>query len=115
MTSDALSEQAARAAWLYYERGLNQEQIARRMAVSRSTISRLLTHAREAGIVEISVNRPLPEVADLESALYERFSLELVVVEPREADDSPADAAARAGARFLSRRARAGGIMGIGW
>jgi DNA-binding transcriptional regulator LsrR (DeoR family) len=112
---DALFEQATRAAWLYYERSLKQEEIARRMAVSRSTVSRLLTHAREVGIVEISVNRRLPEVAPLEAALHERFPLDLVIVEPKDPEDSPARAAARAGARFLSRRVRAGGVIGVGW
>ncbi|HXF57303.1 MAG TPA: sugar-binding domain-containing protein [Actinomycetota bacterium] len=115
MDAAALDEQATRAAFLYYLRGLNQEQIARRMGVSRSTVSRLLSHAREVGIVEITVTRPLPEVANLEAGLHERFPLQVVVVEPRDEDEPPSRAAARAGARFLSRRARAGGVVGVGW
>jgi DNA-binding transcriptional regulator LsrR (DeoR family) len=113
--AEDLEEQATRAAWLYYLRGLNQEEIGRRMGVSRSTVSRLLSHAREVGIVEITLTRPLPEVAGLEAALQDRFALRLVAVEPRDVDETPTEAAARAGARILSRRARAGGVIGVGW
>jgi DNA-binding transcriptional regulator LsrR (DeoR family) len=108
-------ELATLAAWLYYERRLNQEEIARRMTVSRSTVSRLLSHAREVGIVDIRINRPLPEVARLEAALHERFPLGVLQVEPSDPDDTPAQAAARAAGRFLSRRVRGGGVVGVGW
>ena len=37
-------------AHLYYEEGLNQEQISRRMNMSRSLISKMLTKARSVGI-----------------------------------------------------------------
>lgn len=108
-------DQAAQAAWLYYERGLNQEEIARRLAISRSTVSRLLTLARTCGIVEITVTRPLPHVSSLEAALLERFPLQLAMVEPLTGGDDAASAAALAGARFLSRRVRSLSVVGVGW
>lgn len=108
-------DQAAQAAWLYYEHGLNQEEIARRLAVSRSTVSRLLTLARTSGIVEITITRPLPQVTSMEVALLERFPLQLAVVEPLTDGDDPMSAAARAGARFLSRRVRSLSVVGVGW
>lgn len=104
-----------RAAWLYYERGLTQDEIARRLLVSRSTVSRLLTYARETGIVAISLTRPLPEVAALEARLHEAFPLRVVAVEPLEADETPVELVARAGARFLARLARNPGTIGVGW
>ena len=42
-----------RAAWLYYEDGLTQAQIATRLFVSRQTVGRLLESARQHGIVRI--------------------------------------------------------------
>ena len=55
-------------AHLYYEEGLNQEQISRRMNMSRSLISKMLTKARSVGIVEIivhsEVNTPYKEDED---------------------------------------------------
>lgn len=111
----ALTERAIRAAWMYYERGLNQDEISHRLLVSRSTVSRLLAHARESGIVEISLTLPLPEVAELEERLYDRFPLDMVIVEPVEAGGLPRDAAVRAGARFLARLASNTRTIGIGW
>ena len=52
-------------ALLYYEEGLTQREIARRLSISRSKISRLLTEARNEGIVEIKVERPIMVSSDL--------------------------------------------------
>ncbi|PAT06078.1 DNA-binding transcriptional regulator [Corynebacterium hadale] len=46
------------AARLYYEVGLGQSEVAAALGVSRPTVSRLLSRAREAGIVQIRVVRP---------------------------------------------------------
>ena len=49
----------ATVANLYYNSGLTQNQIADMMYTSRSKISRMLSEARELGIVEIRINEPL--------------------------------------------------------
>ena len=43
------------AAKLYYEENLTQAEVAARLGVSRPTVSKMLTRAREAGIVHIEV------------------------------------------------------------
>ena len=48
----------AQVASLYYEDRLTQDEIARRVGTSRSTISRMLGQAREIGVVEIVVHYP---------------------------------------------------------
>ena len=40
---------------LYYEQGLTQDQVAKRIGVSRPLVSKMLTRAREAGIVHIEI------------------------------------------------------------
>lgn len=40
----------------YYERGLDQNGIAKRLCLSRTRVSRLLKEASERGIVNITVN-----------------------------------------------------------
>lgn len=47
---------AARTATRYYEYQQSQSEIANALGISRSYVSQLLTYAREAGIVKISVN-----------------------------------------------------------
>lgn len=45
-------------AQLYYEQDRSQSEIAADLKVSRPTISRMLAHAREIGMVQIRVHRP---------------------------------------------------------
>jgi DNA-binding transcriptional regulator LsrR (DeoR family) len=54
------------------------------LGYSRSAISRFLTAAREAGVVEILVHHPLKRVSDLEAELRDRYSLKAVRVFDRQ-------------------------------
>jgi deoxyribonucleoside regulator len=65
---------------LYYLDGLGQQAIAAMLGVSRSTVSRSLTAARERGIVRISVEPYDPRDAGLERKLSDRFQLRHAVV-----------------------------------
>jgi deoxyribonucleoside regulator len=51
-----------RAARLYYEDCLIQQQIADELGVSRPTVSRLLTEAKRQGIVQITIIDPFAVV-----------------------------------------------------
>jgi len=62
-------------AGLYYEQNLTQQEIAEQLALTRSNVSRLLTEARERGIVEIRVQHFLPTAPLLEAELRKRFHL----------------------------------------
>ncbi len=64
----------------YYLNERTQEQIASRYGISRSYVSRLITRAREAGIVEIIIHREIHRDRALESALERRFGLSRCVV-----------------------------------
>ena len=52
-----------RVASLYYEPNRTQQEIAEQLALTRSNVSRLLTEARERGIVGIRVQHLLPSPA----------------------------------------------------
>jgi DNA-binding transcriptional regulator LsrR (DeoR family) len=73
MGADA-SELLVTAAVLYYEQDRSQEQIARELGVSRSTVSRLLSQARREGIVRIEI---VPPRGDAELAERLRHGLGL--------------------------------------
>ncbi len=64
----------------YYLNERTQEQIARRYGISRSYVSRLITRARETGIVEIIIHREIRRNRGLEAALEQRFGLGRCVV-----------------------------------
>ncbi len=79
--TEAELETLVTAAVLYYERHLSQEAIARRLKLSRSSVSRLLARARELGIVWIEVN-PLAFDPALTSTLAGLLDLRSVHVAP---------------------------------
>ena len=70
----------ARVASLYYDQELTQDDVARRVGVSRSKISRLLKEARKEGIVEIVINYPWRTATALEKEIKERFGIQQVSV-----------------------------------
>ncbi len=70
----------AQVATKYYEQNKTQQEVAEEMGLTRSAVSRLLTEAREKGIVEIIVHDPRRTSPQLERALRERFPLKAVRV-----------------------------------
>ncbi len=60
---------------LYYLENLSQQQVASRLGISRSNVSRMLTDAQQQGIVEIKINDPAGRERTLESQLEEKFGL----------------------------------------
>jgi deoxyribonucleoside regulator len=68
-------ELLADVAEMYYEEGKNQAEISGTFGITRSAISRILTEARQKGIVEITIHRKLNFNSTLELAIKERFGL----------------------------------------
>jgi deoxyribonucleoside regulator len=68
-------ELLAQVAALYYEQNLTQTDIADRLGLSRVKVYRLLTEAREVGVVRIQIDWPIQRDSDLEARLRERFRL----------------------------------------
>ena len=61
---------------LYYDHDFSQQQIAEKVGISRPVVSRLLTQAREQGIVRIEIFDPTQEGIELETALQEKYRQE---------------------------------------
>lgn len=70
------------AAHLYYEVHLTQEEIARRMEVSRPTVSKLLRRAHEEKIVRVAVRNPGERNLGLQDALVDTLGLKAAAVVP---------------------------------
>jgi DNA-binding transcriptional regulator LsrR (DeoR family) len=116
--SDPAQRLLARVARLYYEQDLTQQQIARRLRLSRQKIQRMLKVARSSGVVRISITPVVGEHTDLEEALEERFGLrEAVVVETPAPDDQAAVSrqVGAAGAEYVARVLRDGDRVVISW
>jgi DNA-binding transcriptional regulator LsrR (DeoR family) len=94
---------------------LDQNEVAKRLGVSRSKVSRLLTSARETGIVEIRVHSAASPVWSAAAEIEERFGLSEVVVENALEGEPPRNTAARAAARHLDRIVDDPVSIGFGW
>lgn len=69
-----------RVARMYYEWDVKQAAIAKQLGLSQSTVSRLLQHAKEQGIIRISVSVPQGIYTDLEEELVRRYRLRDAIV-----------------------------------
>jgi DNA-binding transcriptional regulator LsrR (DeoR family) len=76
-----------KVARLYHSHGLRQIEIAQRLNISQSRVSRLLTQAEEAAIVRTVVAVPTSVHADLEERVEARFGLSEVHIIDAVSDD----------------------------
>jgi len=104
------------AAWLYYEEGLNQNEIAQRLSVSRATVVNYLQEARERSYVQISLSPKVFASHQLAHDLKNKFGLTDVIVLPDDnAEESTAWRVARGAARLIPHLLNSGDRLGIAW
>lgn len=117
MTNRAEWQLILRAARLYYEDYLTQQQIADELGVSRPTVSRLLTQARREGIVQITIKDPFTRSEDLENQLVQSFNLKQAVLVAGEglSGELLRRRLGFATAEYLKHALSEGNKLGIGW
>lgn len=71
-----------KAAYLYYYKGMLQQEIAEQLDISVSTVSRLLKKAKEQQIVHFAIDQDYLECIMLEESLQEKYGLKEVIVAP---------------------------------
>ncbi|VEB96130.1 Transcriptional regulator lsrR [Cedecea lapagei] len=98
-------EQAARVAWMYYVAGMTQQDIARELGISRQVAQRLVSSAREQGMVTVKIAHPVARCLKLAQQVRERFGLEVCRVVPSEGldDDAIQQMLAVEGAEVMSQ------------
>lgn len=75
-------DDAARAGWLYYIAGNTQDEIARKIGVSRQTAQRLVSLAVTERLIKVRFDHPLGRCLELSDALKQRFELQSCEVVP---------------------------------
>ncbi|MFB9164703.1 MULTISPECIES: sugar-binding transcriptional regulator [Arthrobacter] len=65
---------------MYYLQDQTMDAIARELRTSRSTVSRLLSTARDSGLVQIQIKTPSDRAPELERAIRKRYRVEVHVV-----------------------------------
>jgi DNA-binding transcriptional regulator LsrR (DeoR family) len=108
---------AARAGWLYYIAGDTQDEIARKLKVSRATAQRLVSLCLSQRLITFRLEHPIASCMDLAAQLQERFELRFCEVAPTDPGDSGSIAgiAERAAALLeTTLRSETPSIIGIG-
>ncbi len=104
-------------AWLYYQDGLNQKEIADRLGLSRATVVNHLQDARERGLIRITLAAPAFAEHRLAVALCDRFGLRGAYVVPDEGlgEEERFGRVVRGGAAWLPSLLAPGDRLGVAW
>ena len=100
-------DDAARAGWLYYVAGNTQDEIARKLKVSRPTAQRLVALSLAERLISFRLEHPIAACMELAAALADRYELAHCEVAPSDPEtDSIFLGSAERTAAFLEQRLR---------
>lgn len=105
-------------AYLYYYADMNQSDIADRLFLSRSTVSRLIKKARQNGVVELKINEPWERDLPVEDELKTQFSIDgvRVIRIPEGADgETVLNLLSQMTAYYISCNVQKHSVVGISW
>jgi deoxyribonucleoside regulator len=106
----------AKIASLYYLEGLTQQNIADKLNISRTKVSRNLNRARSEGITEIKINYPTKDFSNLEYQIEKKYKIkECIITSTLESNEATIEAMSGSFNNILSRILKDGSYIGIGW
>lgn len=116
MDTNESADLLTRVAWLYYQENLTQEALAKRLGISRQKVQRLLTEARDRGIVHVRILHPSAHLLQMEHELTQRWGLREALVVPagQGSESGLIESLGRAAAGSLERVAPQCRTLGVG-
>ena len=100
-------DDAARAGWMYYVAGKTQEEIAKKLNVSRQSAQRMVALSVSEGLIKVRLEHPIAKCMDLKVKLKKRFGLKFCRVVPSlDADPLSTLGLAQAGASVIELHLR---------
>jgi DNA-binding transcriptional regulator LsrR (DeoR family) len=79
---DGRLDEAARAGWLYYVAGNTQDEIARKLGISRQSAQRLVSLAISERLIKVRLDHPIARCLELGATLKKRFDLRFCEIAP---------------------------------
>ncbi|TYC70011.1 sugar-binding transcriptional regulator [Stappia sp. BW2] len=103
--------------WCYYQEGMNQNEIAERLGISRATVVNYLSEARKRDYVRITLDTDIFRNHDLARRLVDRFGLQDAIVVPSSSAgaDQSLDRVTRVVADWLPGLLQPGDRLGVAW
>ncbi len=107
----------AEIASMYYEQNLTQSEIADRLFISRTRISRLLKSAQEKGIVKFTIEHVSERSYELEEIIKRAYHMkEVYILNNQNVDyDHILVQMGRLAAAYLDKRIQSARVIGISW
>ena len=109
---------AVSVARLYYFQAMTTAAIAEEMGTSRATVSRLLSHAMENGLVEIRIHDPIEPSRSLEQQIKQRYQLRSIQVVPVTESAGEKESLRRVAAHaavYVSTLMAPSTVLGLAW
>ena len=75
-------DEAARAGWLYYMAGNTQDEVARKLGISRQSAQRLVALAVTERLIKMRLDHPIGRCQELATRLREKFGLRYCEIAP---------------------------------
>ena len=111
--NDAMLDRITLIATLYYKDKLSQQEIAKKLNISRPWVSKLLTRAEELGIVKIEIESPILGNTQLEQRLCDKYQLEYACVIDN--SDTSRDYLSIAAVNYFISQIKPNDIIGVAW
>lgn len=103
------------AARLYYVDGLSQQEAAARLGMTRSNFSRVLSAARQAGVIEFRIHDEVEREVEMEQELCKVFGLRRACVSHVEPGAAALIRTARLAARLISESLDGVRVVAVSW
>ena len=104
-----------KVAELYYRDGLSQQEIAKKLHTSRTSISRALIQARNEGYVQIRIQYPEQSDLGLERELEEKYGLTEALIAVPAYDQSSDQEVAFQAVDYILRVLKKNMVLGMTW
>lgn len=99
---------------LYYEEGVTQTEIAKKLNLSRPTVATMLQEARDTGIVKITVQHTSSTIIQEQEKLRKKYSLKTLLIASDKSQQPKAEVGALC-AKFVEEHLATIQNLGIGW
>ncbi|MBR2800024.1 MAG: winged helix-turn-helix transcriptional regulator, partial [Oscillospiraceae bacterium] len=114
--ADKKTQRMVEVARLYYEGNLSQNEIAKKLDISRPLVSIILNEAKERGIVNITINDRVVTAEYVLEKLKNTYRVESVVAVPDASNSEQTNMlVAEAAFQLCFSKANEGKHAGIGW
>ena len=103
---------------MYYEQGLTQSEISKKMGISRPVVSKMLQQAKESGIVTVSIKDESAYTTNLALQIEHKYQLkEVIVVSSKKQENTQRiqQRIGKAAAYYLNDQLKEDMSIGLSW